>query len=72
MSLAAPSVAASPDAFAVGDIVRLNSDALRMTVHAVEGRRVGCHWHADDMGLIEFDFDPRELTLVRRRAGEAS
>jgi uncharacterized protein YodC (DUF2158 family) len=63
---------ASPDGFAVGDIVRLNSDRVHMSVRAVDRDKVGCQWHNASDDLVEFDFDPRELTLVRRRASEAS
>jgi len=52
--------------FAIGDVVRLRSDAVRMTVHSVDGKRVGCHWHDDEDALVEFDFDPRELIAVKR------
>jgi uncharacterized protein YodC (DUF2158 family) len=53
--------------FAIGDLVRLNSDRLHMTVKTVAGGRVVVRWHDDDGDLIEDDFDPRELTLVRKR-----
>jgi uncharacterized protein YodC (DUF2158 family) len=69
-TLAAQSSAAR--SFAVGDIVRLNSDRVHMTVRAADSGKIGCQWHNADDDLVEFDFDPRELTLVRRRASEAS
>lgn len=53
--------------FGVGDIVRLNSDRVHMTVKSIVGVRVACRWHDDELDLIEDDFDPRELILVRKR-----
>ncbi|MGD0641452.1 MAG: DUF2158 domain-containing protein [Roseiarcus sp.] len=53
--------------FAIGDIVRLNSDRVHMTVGAVAGGRVACRWHDAEDDLLKEDFDPRELTLVRKR-----
>jgi uncharacterized protein YodC (DUF2158 family) len=53
--------------FGVGDIVRLNSDRVHMTVKSVVGVRVACRWHDDELDLLDDDFDPRELTLVRKR-----
>ena len=60
--------AAAPDApFAIGDIVRLNSDRVHMTVKSVVGVRVACRWHDAADVIFEDDFDPRELTMVRKR-----
>jgi uncharacterized protein YodC (DUF2158 family) len=65
-----PSHAAVADPAAplgVGDVVRLNSDAVRMTVQRVADGKIVCRWHDDAAVLFEDDFDPRELTLVRKR-----
>lgn len=56
--------------FGVGDIVRLNSDRLHMTVGSFAGARVACRWHDEADDLLSDDFDPRELTLVRKREAE--
>jgi uncharacterized protein YodC (DUF2158 family) len=53
--------------FGVGDIARLNSDRVHMTVNSVVGVRVRCRWHDAEDDLLNDDFDPRELTLVRKR-----
>jgi uncharacterized protein YodC (DUF2158 family) len=53
--------------FGVGDVVRLNSDTVRMTVGSFVGVRVVCRWHDEADDLLSDDFDPRELTLVRKR-----
>lgn len=59
---------ADPDApFAIGDVARMNSDTVRMTVRRVDGDKVVCRWHDEADVLFEDDFDPRELTLVRKR-----
>jgi uncharacterized protein YodC (DUF2158 family) len=59
---------ADPEApFGIGDVVRLNSDIVRMTVKSVVGVHVGCRWHDAEDDLLDDDFDPRELTLVRKR-----
>jgi len=50
----------------VGDVVRLNSDALRMTVRSVDGDKVTCRWHDAEDDLLSEDFDARELTLIKR------
>jgi len=59
---------ADPEApFAIGDIVRLNSDRVHMTVHTVDGAKLVCRWHDDADDLLSDEFHPRELTIVRKR-----
>jgi uncharacterized protein YodC (DUF2158 family) len=49
-----------------GDIVRLNSDRVHMTVRAVDGDKVTCRWHDDALDLLSDEFAPRELVLIRK------
>jgi uncharacterized protein YodC (DUF2158 family) len=58
---------ANGDVLSIGDVVRLNSDAVRMTVGSIANGRVVCRWHDDERDLLSEDFDPRELTLVPKR-----
>jgi uncharacterized protein YodC (DUF2158 family) len=51
--------------FEIGDVVRLNSDTVRMTVSKVESGRVTAEWHDASDALIESDFGARQLTLVK-------
>jgi uncharacterized protein YodC (DUF2158 family) len=48
-----------------GDIVRLNSDAVRMTVRRVDGDKIVCRWHDDELDLLEEDFARSELVFVK-------
>ena len=60
--------AANPDApLAIGDVVRMNSDTVRMTVRRADGDKIVCRWHDGADVLFEDEFDARELTLVRLR-----
>ena len=54
-------------AFEIGDVVRLNSDAVRKTVAEIKAGRVVCNWHDWNDDCLEDDYDPRMLTLVRAR-----
>lgn len=66
------SVKAGPnsDVLSIGDVVRLNSDAVRMTIHSIDGAKIVCRWHDAEDDLLDEDFDPRELTLVRKREAD--
>jgi uncharacterized protein YodC (DUF2158 family) len=52
--------------FAVGDVVRLNSGALRMTVAELKDGRVVVNWHDQDDACLEDDFAPAMLTIVKK------
>lgn len=54
----------------IGDIVRLNSSPLKMTVKAVKDGRIIARWIDQTDDLLEDEFDRRELILVRK-AGAA-
>jgi hypothetical protein len=51
-----------------GDIVRLNSDTVRMMVAKVDGAKVVARWRDDELALVEADFDRRELVFVKSGA----
>ncbi len=54
-------------AFDVGDVVRLNSSADRMTVSVVkEGGRIEARWFDETGDLLGDEFDPREITLIKK------
>ena len=67
LQLAADEPTPATATFAVGDVVRLNSDAVRMTIHAIKGEAIVCRWHDAEDDLLTEDFDRRELVLVRAR-----
>lgn len=68
LTAVAPDANADPDApFGVGDIVRLNSDRVHMTVSVLAGARFVCRWHDQADDLLREEFELRELTLVRKR-----
>jgi uncharacterized protein YodC (DUF2158 family) len=48
-----------------GDVVRLNSDAVRMTVRRVDGDKVVCLWHDAEDDLLSEDFERRELVFIK-------
>lgn len=49
----------------IGDVVRLNSSATRMTVHALgEEGEVVCRWLDDALDLKEAEFWPGELVRL--------
>lgn len=52
--------------YVVGDVVRLNSGPLRMTVRRVAQQEITCRWHDETDDLLEDSFSIAELTIVRK------
>lgn len=48
-----------------GDVVRLNSGPVRMTVREASPGKIVCLWHDREDQLVEAEFKGAELTLVR-------
>lgn len=57
--------------FEIGDVVRLNCSAMRMTVDRIdpdnETGAVVCIWISDDHDLRSPNFHPEQLIVVRAR-----
>ena len=56
----------SPSKLKVGDVVRLTSDRVAMTVRSIDGNKLVCRWHDEADDLLSEEFDRAELVFVRR------
>ena len=57
--------AIEPRALKRGDVVRLNSDRVALTVRSIDGGKIVCRWHDESDDLLSEDFDRCELAFVR-------
>jgi uncharacterized protein YodC (DUF2158 family) len=57
--------ASSPSKLNVGDVVRLTSDTVNMTVRSIDGDKIVCRWHDEADDLLSEDFARAELIFVR-------